>query len=241
VEISDSNSRFSYNRGYSNVPMPRDSFYTVRELIDVIIVRSACAATVALGEAVFGSEEAMVWLMNEKAEQLGVQAEFHDSWGGSPDNRISALGMAEMTRVLIMEYPEVIGITSKRSVGFDDVPYANTNPLLGSNDGIDGFKTGFTNPAGFCFTGTALRDGRRIIAVTLGSTRSERFDDARILIDYGFNNANQVIADYFRNAVRPSNTDVVVNSVLVPISAYKAGGTHSFKLRDLAMLLNETP
>ena len=67
IKTSDEVSFFSYDREFSNVPMPRDSFYTVRELLGVVIARSASAATVALGEGIFGSEEALVAKMNEKA------------------------------------------------------------------------------------------------------------------------------------------------------------------------------
>ena len=260
VQYSNNVSDFSYNRIYSNVPMPRGSSYTVRELLDAIIVRSACAATIALGAAVFGSEAATVALMNAKAKQLGVSATFIDCWGGSPDNKISALGIAEMTRALIMEYPEVLAITAKRSIRFDGVTYNATNPLLGEYTGLDGFKTGFTTPAGYCFIGTAKRTERRMIAVTLGSTQALRFTDIRILLDYGFANVDRVIAENQepeepkepdepeipvipedpRDKVAPSNSNVVVDGVLVPVSAYNVGGSHYFKLRDLAMLLNWT-
>ena len=239
VEISESTSAFSYRRAYSNVPMPLESTYTIRELLDVIIVRSASASTIALGEAVFGSEAAMVAKMNEKAKQLGIAAEFHDSWGGSPDNRISARGMAEMTRVLLKEYPEVLEITSKKSVIFDEIPYNSTNLLVDDYYGIDGFKTGFTNPAGWCFTGTAIQNGRRLISVTMGSMQGYRFPDSMILLDYGFANYSFTIANHFRSAIQPSGSYKIVNSTIVPISMYNINEARYIELRDLAMILNE--
>ena len=78
--VSNSVSDMSYNWEYSNVPIPRGSSVTISELIDVSIIWSACAATVALAEALSGSEEAFVERMNEKVALLGIDAEFHDSY-----------------------------------------------------------------------------------------------------------------------------------------------------------------
>ena len=80
IEVSESASKFSYSNEYINVPMPPDSSYSVRELLDAVIVRSACAATVVLGEGIFGSEDVLIGKMNDKANELGITAEFYDSW-----------------------------------------------------------------------------------------------------------------------------------------------------------------
>jgi D-alanyl-D-alanine carboxypeptidase len=105
--------------------------------------------------------------------------------------------MAEMTRALIMEYPEVLAVASKYSVRFDRITYFTTNVLLDNYIGMDGMKTGFTTPAGYCFTGTAQRGDRRMISVTLGSTQASRFLDSRILLDYGFDNIDRVLEEYY--------------------------------------------
>ena len=242
VDISNRTRAFSYNRAFSNVPLLLESTYTISELLDVVIVRSASAATIALGEAIFGSEEALIGKMNEKAATLGVIAEFHDSWGGSPFNRVSARGMAEMTRALIKEHPEVLEITSQSYVVFDETEYNNTNWLLSNFEGLDGFKTGFTNPAGWCFTGTAVQGGRRIISVTMGSEPGFRFPDSTILLNYGFSSFNQTMAHHFRNAVNPlySNplyTNPISPRIIVPIILYNIEEASHFTLRDLALIL----
>jgi len=240
AEITNRTSRLSYSRAFTNVPMPRESSYTIEELLDAVIVRSASAATIALGEAIFGSESVLVAKMNEKAEQLGVIASFSDSWGGSRHNRISARGMAEMTRQLIMEYPEVLKITSKSRVYFDEIPYNSTNPMIGDYEGIDGFKTGFTNPAGWCFSGTAQRGERRIISVTMGSTIGHRFPDSAVLLDYGFANYNRAIANHFKEAIIQSNPKTIADSPLVPIVIYNIETARYLGLRDIAIALNES-
>ena len=198
TQISKGVSELSYNWEYSNVPLPEEMSVSVRELLDVVITWSACAATVALGEALCGSEEAFVRRMNEKVANLGIDARFYDCYGVSANNYISPAGMAKLARALIMDHPEILDITSRKSVTFRDEEYKNTNQLLGEYSGIDGLKTGYTDAAGYCFTGTAQKDGRRIIAVTMGSTITARFPDARILLDYGFAAVDSIVTESFR-------------------------------------------
>jgi len=239
VEVTESTSEFSFSRAFSNVPLHLDSTYSIRELLDVVIVRSASAATIALGEALFGSEDALIRRMNQKASEHGIPAEFHDSWGGSPDNRISARGMAEMTRLLIMEHPEVLDFTSQVYVVFEEIEYNNTNALLVEYEGIDGFKTGFTNPAGWCFSGTAIINGRRIITITMGSIHGYRFPDTVTLLDYGFANYGITFANYFRDAVNPTDSDISVKNALMPISKFEIDLAQYFDILEIAIFLND--
>jgi len=234
----ESTSAFSYVRAYTNVPMPPESSYTVRELLEAVIVRSACAATIALGEGIFGSDEALIAKMNEKTAQLGIEAVFHDSWGGSPQNRISARGMAEITMSLIKDYPEILDITSQSYVYFDEVRYNSTNMLLGDYDGIDGVKTGFTNPAGWCFTGTAIREGRRIISVTMGSVQGYRFPDSVVLLDYGFENFGSVLADHFKAAMQQLMPNYNSSSLMPAIIYSNVDEARYLGMRELAVILN---
>ena len=241
VKISQGVSKLSVNWDYSNVPLDEGSRHTVSELLDVVVIWSACAATVALGEALCGSEEAFIARMNERVESLGINAHFYDCYGVSASNRISPKGMAMLARCLILEHPEILQITTKRSIKFGGTEYKNTNQLLGEYSGADGVKTGYTDAAGFCFTGTAQRDGRRIIAVTMGSTQASRFPDTRILLDYGFSVAVNAIQERTRSmGALPTGADLILDGVTMPLSAYVIDGNHYFKLRDIAFLLRDT-
>ena len=241
TKISKSTSEFSYDMEYSNVPLAEGSFVTINKLLEVVIVRSACAATVALAEALSGSEEAFVARMNRAATQLGIQARFYDSYGGSPDNRMTPRALAVLSRALIREFPQVLEISSKNSVTFNGSTYNSSNLLLGEYTGLDGLKTGYTVPAGYCFVGTAKQNGRRIIAVTMGSTMSSRYPDTRVLLDYGFTVADKVIAESLGlNLAAPSSASLVVNGVSTPLTAYIIDNLHYFKLRDIAYLLDKT-
>jgi len=241
ARISAGVAAFSVDRTWSNVPLTEGSSHALSDLLDVVLVRSACAATVALGEAVFGSEKALITKMKEIAADLGVKASIHDCWGGSPNNMISPAGLAVITRELILEYPEVISITSKRTVTFNGVSYGTSNLLLGSYTGLDGFKTGFTNPAGYCFIGTAKQNGRRLISVTMGSSLTSRYPDTRAMLDYGFLVADSLITvPEPEKMAQPSAANLIINGTEMPLPAYLIDDYHYFKLRDVAFLLNET-
>ena len=241
IPISAGTSAFSRDRMYSNVPLTAGATYPVRDLIEAVIVRSACAATVALGEGIFGSEKAFVQRMNEKAWSLNIRASFVDSWGGSKDNRVSPLAFAWLMRALMTDYPEVLEISSKPSITFGGASLANSNLRLGVYPGLDGLKTGFTEPAGYCFTGTAERNGRRIISVTMGSTIDKRYPDTDALLDYGFANVDRVVGEHYKDhRAVPSNANLILNGAQSPLSAYVINDYHYFKLRDVAFLLNGT-
>ena len=245
TRISRGVSEFSRDTVFVNIFLPVNLEVTIKQLLEIVLLRSANAATVALAEALSGSESAFVSRMRQKAIDLGIDLQIHDCFGGSPNNRISPRGMADLVRNLITDHPDVLDITSMRTVVFRGTTYTNSNSLLGTYRGMDGVKTGFTTPAGNCFTGTAVRDGRRIISVTMGSTTSQRrFQDTEILLDYGFQVADTVIAEYYESLrsgyVNPSSANLIIDGVMMPLAAYNIGGYHYFKLRDIAYLLNDT-
>lgn len=97
------------------------------------------------------------------------------------------------------EVLEFTKITSKKLRETDKTPMINWNWMLEGNknnvnykpyyyDGLDGLKTGHTDEAKYCFTGTAERNGLRLISVVMGAkTEPKRFMETRKLMDYGFN------------------------------------------------------
>lgn len=181
---------------------------SVKELFIAMAVQSANDATVALAEFVAGSEEKFVEMMNEKAKALGMkQTHFWNSTGlnkesypdppsGDEQHVMSAHDAAILAQKLIQQHPEVIQYTSiSKFTVFENTPraqlYYNWNRMLPGLDqyyqGVDGFKTGHTNAAGYCFTGTAKRGKLRLITVVMG-TKSQvaRFEETKKLLDFGF-------------------------------------------------------
>ncbi len=178
--------------GGSQVYLEPGEQMTVDDLLKSLIVVSANDATVALAEAVCGSEEAFIAEMNEKASELGLTNTHFVNTNGLPaeGHYSSALDVALTTRELL-KHPLVLNYTNiwMDTIRGGSFGLANTNKLVRFYEGANGMKTGFTSEAGYCLSGTALRNGMQLIAVVLGSpTSNDRFALAKQLLDYGFAN-----------------------------------------------------
>ena len=171
------------------VPLTEGATYTVDTLLHLIMIPSASASCIAMAEHISGSESAFVTRMNATAKSLGLNATYYNCHGAQP-NYITPRSQATLTKIFIDTYPDILRITSKSGFSFNGSYYNNTNHLLNTlapYEGLDGFKTGTISQAGYCVTTTAVRNGRRVIAVVMKSTSdSQRFADSRQLLDYGF-------------------------------------------------------
>nr|WP_233144168.1 serine hydrolase [Lottiidibacillus patelloidae] len=217
-EQTTSISEFVYTisqfRELSNVPLRKDEQYTVKELYEAMAIYSANAATIALTELIAGSETNFVKMMNDKAAEMNLpDYKFVNSTGlnnsdllgqhpqgtdANEENMLSARSLALLAYNLIKDYPEVLDTASIpfkifREGTSDAIHMPNWNYMLPGLSqeyaGIDGLKTGMTDLAKNCFTGTAVRDGMRLISVVMKSpTRTSRFTDTKKIMDYGFSN-----------------------------------------------------
>jgi D-alanyl-D-alanine carboxypeptidase (penicillin-binding protein 5/6) len=118
--------------------------------------------------------------------------------------RVTPRELAVMARYIILNYPERYKWFGEREFTWNKIRQQNRNPLLGTVDGADGIKTGYTAEAGYNLVGSAVQNGVRLIVVlTGGKNPKERADDAKKLLDYGFKNfesrilfsEGQVVAD----------------------------------------------
>ncbi|MBR5508198.1 MAG: D-alanyl-D-alanine carboxypeptidase [Clostridia bacterium] len=217
VPISANAYSKSRNPDYQTVPLYYNTLYTVDELIGMVLTYSDIGSAVALAELVAGSEWAFVQIMNDKAKEMGADAYFYDCFGVA-HNQVSPLAIATIVKNFISKYPDILVRSSKRSVNFHGRTYYSTNHLYDTYyyPGADGMKTGTTNAAGYCFCATASRDGRRMIAVTMASSSSaQRFRDATVLLDYGFNAAKAKYGTIFY-----TDTSTFINSLEIPTFAY---------------------
>lgn len=218
VAISQNVYNKSRNPVYQTAPLYLNTTYTVGELIDMVVVYSDIGSAVALAELTAGSEWAFVQLMNQKSAELGLTAYFYDCFGVE-NNQASPVDIAKLVRAFIQKYPEILLHTSKRTTMLHGATYYTTNHLLDTHYymGADGFKTGTTSAAGCCFAATAARDGRRMIAVTMGSiSSSQRFADVKALMDYGF---SYVKTNY--DTVYHTDSSVRINGTEVPTFAHR--------------------
>lgn len=184
--------------GGSQVYLAEGEVQTLETMIKCIVVSSGNDASVAVAEHIAGSEEAFVEKMNQKAVQLGMaDTHFEDCCGlTDSDNHYStARDVAIMSRELITKYPaiyqyttiwmeDITHVTRQGSVNFT---LSSTNKLLKQYQYTTGLKTGSTSKAKFCISATANKDGIDLIAVVMGAeTGTDRFQDAQVMLNYGF-------------------------------------------------------
>lgn len=176
--------------GGSQIWLEPGEAMSVHDLLRAVTVVSANDATVMLAEAVAGSEESFVVMMNEKAKKLGMNnTNFENCTGLDSENHYSsAYDVALMSRELlkhkkITEYT-TIWMDSLRS---GESELVNTNKLVRFYEGCTGLKTGTTADAGYCLSASATRDGLSLVAVVMsGESSKERFSGAQKLLNYGF-------------------------------------------------------
>lgn len=162
---------------------------TVDQAIRALATKSANDVAVALAEHVSGSEPAFARLMTHRAEALGMARSRFVNASGLPDGRqvTTARDIATLSLALIRDFPQYYGYFQQQQFVFQGRVMPNHNHLLRTLPGVDGIKTGFTNAAGFTLAASAVRDGRRLVAVVLGSpTRPGRDANVEALLASGF-------------------------------------------------------
>lgn len=161
----------------------------VGDLIQGIIIQSGNDACIVAAENIAGSEEDFAKTMNEKAKKLGMHnSSFANATGWPhPDQRMSVEDLAKLARIIIKQFPDYYYLFSERNFTHNKIKQGNRNPLLYSMPEADGLKTGHTEEAGFCLTGSAKRGDRRLIGVMSGlSSNKERSEEAEKIMNWGF-------------------------------------------------------
>ncbi len=181
--------------GGSQVYLKVGESMTLEDMLKSVVIASANDAAVALAEAVAGSEDIFVSMMNERAAELGMVNTHFENTNGLDDTAqghvTSARDIALMSRELITEHPKILEYSSiwMDTIRGGEFTLTNTNRLVRFYSGATGLKTGSTSKAKFCISATAERDGMQLIAVIMGSpTRDTRNEAAKALLDYGFAN-----------------------------------------------------
>ena len=178
--------------GGSQIYLKEGEQMTARDLIKSVVIASANDAAVALAEHTYGSEEAFVKRMNERAAELGMTATRFENTNGLDDtaqNHVtSAKDIAIMSRELI-RHKEILEFSSTwmDTIRNGQFGLTNTNRLVRFYRGCNGLKTGSTKKAGFCVSVTAEREGMTLICVIMGAeSRDIRNAEAQKLLDWGF-------------------------------------------------------
>ena len=162
---------------------------SVRDAMGVIATRSANDISVALAEAISGSEEDFALRMTRTARKLGMSRTTFRNATGLPDDEhvTTARDIATLSRALIRDFPRRYPLFSTVEYEYEGQQIGNHNHLLKTMPGVDGIKTGFTNAAGFTLAASSMRNGKRLIAVVLGGpNRLKRDGNVSELLETGF-------------------------------------------------------
>jgi len=162
---------------------------SVEQAIQAVAVMSGNDAAVVLAERLAGSEAEFAKRMTAKAKTLGMRRTIFRNANGLPDDGqiTTARDMAKLAEALLRNHRQYYPYFNQINFTYKGRTYTNHNSLLGKVDGVDGFKTGYTNASGYNLVLSAKRSGRRLIAVVLGGA-SGRSRDRHMadLIERGF-------------------------------------------------------
>lgn len=169
--------------------------YSVEDLLKSVIMASANDASVALAEAISGSEDVFVGLMNDTAKKLGMNNTLYCNSTGlpAPEQYSTAADCAILLKELVKfdtyhKYSNVWMDTLTHPSG-RKTELVNTNKLIRYYDGCDSGKTGSTSEAGYCLSASANKNNMRLISVVIGAkTGNDRFKETTTLFNYGFAN-----------------------------------------------------
>ncbi len=162
---------------------------TGADLVRGMIVQSGNDATIALAEAVAGSEEAFAQLMNREAKRLGLRNSNFVNATGLPaaNHYATARDMAMLAAAVIRDFPADYALYSQKEFTWNGIKQANRNRLLWLDPTVDGVKTGFTEAAGYCLVASARRGERRLVSVVMGAQSDAlRMSENQKLLNFGF-------------------------------------------------------
>lgn len=166
---------------------------TVDDLLKGMIVQSGNDASVALAEAVGGTLDNFVAMMNRQAQAWGLKnTSFRNVTGLTEANHhSSARDMAVIASKVITDHPSFYPYYSIRQFSYNNIKQDNRNMLLGRDATVDGMKTGYTEAAGYCLVASAVRDmpngKRRLISVVMGTaSREARASESQKLLNWGW-------------------------------------------------------
>ena len=184
--------------GYSSQFIMVNDEVSVEDLLKGIIIVSGNDSCIALAEGIAGTEENFVYMMNEKAGEIGMEnTNFANSSGiNHPDNYSTARDIALMSKYLIKNYPNYYKLFEERSftwdrTGGDPITQSNRNRLLYKNIGVDGIKTGYLAVEKYSLASSMQKETRRLISVISGlDTKQKRTSTSLKLLNWGYRNTD---------------------------------------------------
>lgn len=222
--------------GGSQILLETGEQMSVKDLFKGVAVGSGNDAVVALAEAVAGSEEAFVEMMNQKVKDLGLKdTNFKNPHGLDEANHYSSAYDMVMIGKELVKHEKVLEFTSiyedyLRKGTDREFWLVNTNRMVKFNPIVDGLKTGFTSGAGYCLTATAKKNNMRLLATVMGEeSTTTRTNEITSLLDYGY-------ANYKLDTV--VSKDTIIDSI--EISKSKLEKVDLVPIKDVTILNKKT-
>lgn len=177
----------------------------VEDAILALVTKSANDVAVVVAENVEGNVADFATRMTRTARALGMSQTTFRNPHGLPDagQVTTAHDLVRLATALQDRFPTYYKYFAQKSFKYRGASYNNHNRLLGSVQGVDGIKTGYTRASGFNLVTSVNRDGRHIIAVVMGGrTAASRDAHMRQLISThlpsasrGGRSGSRVVAD----------------------------------------------
>jgi D-alanyl-D-alanine carboxypeptidase (penicillin-binding protein 5/6) len=186
-------SRYAQSMGGSQIYLKANTQVELEKLLKAVTIASGNDASVAIAEYIAGTYSNFIAMMNDKAQELGMNSTNFVNSTGLPDpNHYSTARDISIMAKELSKYPQVLEWASiwTETIQLPNrkAMLVNTNSLINKYPSMDGLKTGHTQEAGFCLASTAKKGDTRLISIVLqGETLTEREESTTRLLDYGFN------------------------------------------------------
>lgn len=203
------------SRPPSKLGLPAGRSLTVKQALDILVVKSANDVATGLGERIAGSEAAFAKRMTARAKDLGMSHTRFRNASGLPDSRqvTTARDLAILALAFLRDHPKGYRVFDQERTSFRGHVIRGHNRLL-AKAGIDGFKTGYTYASGFNLLTSGVRDGHRIIAVVLGGPTALARDQFMTEL---------IGASFTALTIRNAGTELTVASLLGPKAPVSEG------------------
>ena len=189
------------NMGGSQIYLEAGKTASVKELLTSIGIGSANDSAVAMAEKIGGTEENFVSIMNKRAKELGANdTHFVNAHGLDAENHYSTAHDMALIAAELVRHESILDITGTYETTIthqngQSIWLVNTNSLIRFYKGLDGLKTGYTENAGYCLTGTMERNGMRLITVVMhADVKEDRNTDTINMMEYAF-------STYYKNVL----------------------------------------
>ncbi|MEO1304881.1 MAG: D-alanyl-D-alanine carboxypeptidase family protein [Pseudomonadota bacterium] len=171
-------SRTAAKQPPSSLRLRAGSSITTKDAINALITKSANDVAVVVAERLGGTEERFATLMTAKARAMGMESTTFKNASGLPNSQqlSTARDMAVLAERLLEDHADYYGYFSNKKFSWGRSTYKNHNRLIGTVQGVDGIKTGYTRASGFNLMTSAKRRGRRVVAIMFGGSTARSRD-----------------------------------------------------------------